>query len=549
MKKIAILVIAATNQPVYIHYIRTHWSEIIRYTNTNTPHIDVFLLFEHDTDISEFQHLEGNIIQDPNADPGLLCPPDYHTRIIPGILGKTIHALELLQGRYDVFFRTNLSSFIDVPAFDRFVQCKNAIGYSGAFVWTDALRDDLLRHNRVGPGKSIKSLSELDEYPGNSFASGCGYFLNREEAQSLVSRKKQIRFDIIDDVSVGLMFDKCEVLSGFSLIVKPQEPPSQIVSRMKKSNAPHIRLEHFPLDKVGALWEELRIGGEERKMTQVQSGLQPQLPAFEKFKRAYASVRERRLRDLGKLLAGGARNNVVLVMMANRGYNDLLNNWIRSCDVNGIDVRSWAVLFAADEESAANADRMGFRTYLDPDSYGKQPREAVKVFGDADFRKLMFQKTAIVQDVLELGYDVLFQDVDMVWFKDPMDYFHRTELQEWDASFMYDGHNQFHAPLCANTGFFLLRNRMITIDFWTEVLASYEEMYKCGSQQAVVNSILRDNEIRVNILPEAHFANGHLFSTTGPSRLPLDPYVIHCSWTTNREHKLQKYIRHGLWYL
>ena len=263
----------------------------------------------------------------------------------------------------------------------------------------------------------------------------------------------------------------------------------------------------------------------------------------------FAVERERRQQKLGALLTDSARDNVILVMMANRGYNDLFNNWVRSCDLNGLDVRAWAVLFAVDEEAATNAEKQGFRVYLDGLSYGDQPREAVKIFGDGDFRRLMFQKTAIVQDVLELGYDVLFQDVDMIWHKDPMAFLLNQASPDFDALFMFDGRNPLHAPLFANTGFFLLRNRVVTRNFWKKVLFSYVEMARCGSQQAVLNSILGEDEVRVGILPEEHFANGHLFSIDKPSRLPPDPYVIHCSWTGNIEHKLQKYKREGLWYL
>lgn len=156
------LVIAATKQPVYVHYIKTYWTELIRHTRATKPHIDVFLLFENDRDLAEFSHLKDNIIQDQHSDPCALCSPEFHTVRIPGILSKTIYAFELLQDKYDVFFRTNLSSLIRVPYFDQFVQEKSHICYSGSGVWQDALRADLEYHNKIGPDKSIKSLDELD---------------------------------------------------------------------------------------------------------------------------------------------------------------------------------------------------------------------------------------------------------------------------------------------------------------------------------------------------------------------------------------------------
>jgi hypothetical protein len=257
MRKIAILVIAAVNQPLYIHYIRTYWTELINYLNAERSHIDVFLLFEHGTEVNGFKDIEDNIIVDANADLSLLCDPEYCSIMIPGVLSKTVYALELLQGKYDVFFRTNLSSLIKVSAFDSYVQSRKSICYSGAWVWTDSLRQDLIHHNRIGHDKSIKALSELDSYEGNTFISGSGYFLNSDEAKSLVRRKKSIRYDIIDDVSVGLMFSRHELLPDFSTCITPDKSVDQIMQIIRKTKECHIRLQHFPLYLAEILWHQL----------------------------------------------------------------------------------------------------------------------------------------------------------------------------------------------------------------------------------------------------------------------------------------------------
>lgn len=257
MRKIAILVIAAVNQPLYIHYIRTYWTELINYLNAERSHIDVFLLFEHGTEVDGFKDIEDNIIEDVNSDLSLLCDSKYCSNMIPGVLSKTVYALELLHDKYDVFFRTNLSSLIKVSAFDSYVQSRKSICYSGGWVWTDGLRQDLLYHNRIGPHKSIKVLAELDSYEGNTFISGSGYFLNSAEAKSLVRRKKSIRYDIIDDVSVGLMFSKHELLPDFSTYITPNKSADKIMDIIRKTKACHIRLQHFPLNLAEALWHQL----------------------------------------------------------------------------------------------------------------------------------------------------------------------------------------------------------------------------------------------------------------------------------------------------
>ena len=54
----------------------------------------------------------------------------------------------------------------------------------------------------------------------------------------------------------------------------------------------------------------------------------------------------------------------------------------------------------------------------------------------------MFAKVLCVQLVNELGYDLLFQDADVVWYKDPLEYFHDKSLSEFDLYFQDDGSRQ-----------------------------------------------------------------------------------------------------------
>lgn len=231
---------------------------MIRHTNEAMPNIDVFLLLENGTDMEIFSHLGDNIIEDPNSDLDGLCEPEFRRPGVPGILSKTIYALQALEGQYDIFFRTNLSSLIKASAFDDFVQSRDDICYSGAWLWNDALRQDLVHRNRVGPERSIKDLSELDEFIGNTFISGAGFFLNAAEAKSLIEQKERVRFDIPDDVAVGLMFAHHELLPHFATIIEPKIVVEDMLTRIRTNPACQVRLQHFPVEQAEALWHELR---------------------------------------------------------------------------------------------------------------------------------------------------------------------------------------------------------------------------------------------------------------------------------------------------
>ena len=80
----------------------------------------------------------------------------------------------------------------------------------------------------------------------------------------------------------------------------------------------------------------------------------------------------------------------------------------------------------------------------------------------------------------------------------------------------------------------------------------YDSIFESGSQQHVVNQIIVgyvSRGLKLNVLPEKDFANGHLFSVESTKKLPKDPYVIHFSWTHNIHHKIKKYKLARLWYL
>ena len=117
MKKIAILVIASICQEVYKYNISNYWTNMIKYSK-NLPNVDIFLLFDYDIDISDYGDIRDNIIIDLNSDYNGYAPKGLKCKgFIPGILSKTIYALDKLQSKYDVFFRTNISNIILINNF------------------------------------------------------------------------------------------------------------------------------------------------------------------------------------------------------------------------------------------------------------------------------------------------------------------------------------------------------------------------------------------------------------------------------------------------
>jgi len=269
---------------------------------------------------------------------------------------------------------------------------------------------------------------------------------------------------------------------------------------------------------------------------------------------AYHRNKEARLSALQELCRRMNRSTFV-VSTFNTGFTSMLANWAASCDRHHIDCRAATILFPMDKNADHFARGLGFETYYDGASYGDLPTKYSEAFGDADFVKCMFIKTAMIQDLLLLGYDVLLHDIDMVWFKDPLPYLQaKATEQDHDFLFMYDGINPLYQPLYYNSGFAYIKNNEFSRYTWQLVFDSYDWMIYYASNQVVVNIVinaLRERGLRTHRLAEHKFVNGHVVvkAIKEGVRLAAPEYVVHMSWTANLTHKVERFKQHGMWYL
>merc|ERR1712194_377865 len=115
-------------------------------------------------------------------------------------------------------------------------------------------------------------------------------------------------------------------------------------------------------------------------------------------------------------------DNTVIVMVCNTGQSDLLINFVCAAKARGFgDVVTEKVLvFATDEGVLKIAQGLGLRAFYDDKIFEKMPEKEAGRYGDRAFTQMMYAKVVTVQLINHLGYDVLFQDVDLVWYKNPV---------------------------------------------------------------------------------------------------------------------------------
>ncbi|KAG8054175.1 hypothetical protein GUJ93_ZPchr0001g31230 [Zizania palustris] len=136
-----------------------------------------------------------------------------------------------------------------------------------------------------------------------------------------------------------------------------------------------------------------------------------------------------------------------------------------------------------------------------------------KVFMSEDYLDLVWSKVKLQQRILELGYNFLFTDVDILWFRDPFERMSMAAHMVTSSDFYLGGaYNTANFP---NTGFLYVRSSrraVAAMEAWRAARAAYPGRH----EQQVLNEIKRElvakRGVRIQFLDTAH--NGGFCSNT-----------------------------------
>ena len=226
------------------------------------------------------------------------------------------------------------------------------------------------------------------------------------------------------------------------------------------------------------------------------------------------------------------------------------------------------ILFSTDEKTHDLAKLMGITSVYLGSIFGSMPERAAGQYADKTFRDMMIAKVYCIQMVSMLGYDILFQDVDVVWYQNPLAWFHNTNSPHYgfDMYFQDDGnHALFYAPYAANTGFYYVRNNEKTRYFFNSFLMHGDRILASGSHQIPLIAHLSEHAslhgLRVKTWnrDEEQFPGGYNFHSRkqkdflkdlmSGNAIKRDTHVFHMSWTNSKVNKVKFYQQMGEWYL
>mmetsp|Transcript_27231 Transcript_27231/g.58510 ORF Transcript_27231/g.58510 Transcript_27231/m.58510 type:complete len:643 (+) Transcript_27231:274-2202(+) len=269
------------------------------------------------------------------------------------------------------------------------------------------------------------------------------------------------------------------------------------------------------------------------------------------------------LGDLEPILERVAsKDNTVVILTCNMGQSALLVNFACSARRRGFDLGN-VLVFPSDLETKELAEGLGLATYYDEKNMGPLPSGEAKRYGDKNFKAMMYAKVLCVLYPLMLGYDVLFQDVDIVWIKDPMEYFHdeSSNLSQFDVIFQHDGSKSVrYAPYSANSGFYYVRANKRSQYLFTSLLYHSDLIITWDSHQQVLIQLLVEHSslfglgVKVLGLGTEMFPGGHHYHRNRSFmkkfiKRETDTYIFHMSWTENKDNKLLFLRQLGEWYV
>lgn len=262
----------------------------------------------------------------------------------------------------------------------------------------------------------------------------------------------------------------------------------------------------------------------------------------------YLSSMEETLERLAPIAKRAANDqNQITILVCNYGQSEFVNNFVCSARAQGIDL-SHILLFATDRETYALSKSLGLHTFDVQDAFGKIPKEHSKQYGGKIFRRVMLAKVYCVHLINQLGYDLLFQDVDIVYYRDPLPYF-AENFEDFDVIFQDDGNRQQrYAPYSPNSGLYYVRYNERTRYLFSVFSRMGDSILTSGSHQGALTALLNEHAntrgLTVKVLGRDDdegqlFPGGYHYHMRSQYMKDLfrgkeNPILFHMSWTKDK---------------
>ncbi|TVU19208.1 hypothetical protein EJB05_35346, partial [Eragrostis curvula] len=260
--------------------------------------------------------------------------------------------------------------------------------------------------------------------------------------------------------------------------------------------------------------------------------------------------------------AAAAGNGTVLLAAVSGPYLPFLSNWLISVRRAG---RADQVLVIAEDYETLeriNAAWPGHAVLVPP----APDAQAAHKFGSQGFFNFTSRRPRHLLQILELGYSVMYNDVDMVWLADPFPYL----VGDHDVYFMDDmtpvkplDHSHELPPpgkkgrtyICSCMIFLRpTEGAKLLLRKWIEEMKEqpWSKLRKSNDQPAFNWALNKTaGQVDVYLLPQSAFPTGGLYfkNKTWVKETKGKHVIIHNNYITGFEKKIKRFRDHGLWFV
>lgn len=265
---------------------------------------------------------------------------------------------------------------------------------------------------------------------------------------------------------------------------------------------------------------------------------------------------------LSSVLEQVVHNNTVVISALNYGYRSMMMNWV--CNMRYLNLTNF-VIAALDEDLYLYAQTRGLPTYFENSilkGVDEHSLNSEASYGSVLFKKVTKMKTRVVVRILKLGYNVVWTDCDIIWYRNPLEYLWglgadlaiQSNAPDKEAS---------NARGRINSGFYLARSNAKTITAFERVIVHATRSRKseqpcfydilCGTegQNTVGTDRCQYGDVSVVLLDRSLYPNGNtksIWKSPPGTILRHFPnlYILHNNWIVGVDSKYSRMKDHGL---
>lgn len=253
-------------------------------------------------------------------------------------------------------------------------------------------------------------------------------------------------------------------------------------------------------------------------------------------------------------------NNTIILSALNYGYRGIMMNWV--CNMRHLGISNF-VIAALDADLYKFAYTRSLPTYLENTIFDGLNSSLITdaTYGSDSFKQLTKMKSRVVVRLLKEGYNVIWSDCDIIYFRNPL-----QNIWGYNVDLAIQTNAPDNEPMNGrrriNSGFYLARSNAPTIKAFEDIIAYasksrmseqpcfYDVMCGKEGQTAEGDDTCRYNGMVVKLLDRHKYPNGitdGIWDTTSGKIAERFPslFILHNNWVKGAEGKRRRFERHG----